>query len=54
MIEELVSDQATVVDSAKRMVKAAGAAGDGASADLGIRRIEVHEKNAWMLRSQLE
>ena len=32
----------------------AESAGDDASADLGIRRIRVHEKNAWMLRSHLE
>ncbi len=54
MIEELVGDQAAVVGTAKRVVEAAEAAGDQASADLGIRRIEVHEKNAWMLRSHLE
>ncbi|MEO5824651.1 MAG: DNA starvation/stationary phase protection protein, partial [Gemmatimonadales bacterium] len=28
--------------------------GDQASADLGTRRLDVHEKNAWMLRSHLE
>ena len=27
---------------------------DQATADLGVRRIDVHEKNAWMLRSHLE
>jgi starvation-inducible DNA-binding protein len=35
-------------------VEAAEAAGDQASADMGVRRIDVHEKNAWMLRSHLE
>ena len=25
-----------------------------ATADLGTRRIDVHDKNAWMLQSQLE
>ena len=54
MIEDLVADQAAVVGSAKRVVEAAEAAGDQASADLGTRRIDVHEKNAWMLRSHLE
>ncbi len=54
MIEELVADQAAVVGNAKRVVEAAEAAGDQASADLGTRRIDVHEKNAWMLRSHLE
>jgi starvation-inducible DNA-binding protein len=54
MIEHLVGDQAAVVTSAKRVVEAAEAAKDLASADLGTRRIDVHEKNAWMLRSHLE
>jgi len=54
MIEQLVADQQTVVAAAKRVVAEAEAAGDQASADLGIRRIDVHEKNAWMLRSHLE
>lgn len=54
MIEHLVADQATVVAAAKRVVQAAEVAGDLASADLGTRRTDVHEKNAWMLRSHLE
>lgn len=54
MIEALVRDQVTVADAARRVVKAAEALGDDASGDLGVRRIEVHEKNAWMLRSHLE
>jgi starvation-inducible DNA-binding protein len=54
MIEVLIADQQTVVKSARKLIEAAEAAGDQASADLGVRRIEVHEKNAWMLRSHLE
>lgn len=54
MIENLVADQQTVVQSARRVIEAGEAAGDQASADLGVRRIDVHEKNAWMLRSHLE
>lgn len=54
MIQDLVADQAAVVGSAKRVVEAAEAAGDQASADLGTRRIDVHEKNAWMRRSHRE
>jgi starvation-inducible DNA-binding protein len=54
MIRELVEDQAHVVAAAKEVVKAAEAAGDDATADLGIRRIQVHEKNSWMLASHLE
>jgi starvation-inducible DNA-binding protein len=54
MIRQLVDDQAKVVAAAKAVVKAAEAAGDDATADLGIRRIQVHEKNSWMLASHLE
>ncbi len=54
MLEDLAADQRTVVGAAKRVVEAAESAGDEASADLATRRIDVHEKNAWMLRSHLE
>lgn len=54
MIANLVADQEAVAAAARRVVQAAGAAGDDASGDLGVRRIDVHEKSAWMLRSHLE
>jgi starvation-inducible DNA-binding protein len=54
MVEHLLADQTLVADAARRVVKAAEASGDQATADLGVRRIQVHEKNAWMLRSHLE
>ena len=54
MIGNLAGDQETIVTSARGVVEAAEAAGDQASADLGVRRIDVHQKNAWMLRSHLE
>ncbi|MCB9916665.1 MAG: DNA starvation/stationary phase protection protein [Planctomycetes bacterium] len=54
MIENLVADMDTVVATARAVVRAAEAAGDDASVDLGVRRIDVHEKAAWMLRSHLE
>jgi starvation-inducible DNA-binding protein len=54
MIENLAADQQATADSARKLVEAAEAAGDQASADLGVRRIDVQEKNAWMLRSHLE
>ncbi len=40
--------------SARKVVRAAEEAGDDASVDLGVRRIDTHEKSAWMLRSHLE
>ena len=54
MVEQLVHDQVLVTQSARKVVAASERAGDQASADLGVRRIQTHEKNAWMLRSHLE
>lgn len=54
MIRVLVSDQEAVAAAAHRLIEAAEAANDLASVDLGTRRLDVHEKNAWMLRSHLE
>jgi len=54
MIRILVSDQQAIAASARDLIEAAEAARDQASADLGTRRLDVHEKNAWMLRSHLE
>jgi len=54
MLETLVADQEVVGDAARAVIKAAEKAGDQASADLATRRLDVHEKNAWMLRSHLE
>jgi starvation-inducible DNA-binding protein len=54
MIRNLVRDQATIAATARKVIKAADKAGDNASADLGTRRVELHDKNAWMLRSHLE
>jgi starvation-inducible DNA-binding protein len=54
MIRILVSDQEVVRSSARRVIEAAEAANDQASAGLATRRLDVHEKNAWMLRSHLE
>jgi starvation-inducible DNA-binding protein len=54
MIRILEKDLATVVASAKKVFEAAEKAGDQASGDLAVRRMDVSEKNAWMLRSHLE
>lgn len=54
MIRALVADQILVAASARAVIHAAEAAGDQASADLGTRRLQIHEKNGWMLRSHLE
>jgi starvation-inducible DNA-binding protein len=54
MLKELVRDQGIVVETARELRRAAAAAGDDASEDLAVQRIQVHEKNAWMLRSHLD
>lgn len=54
MIKQLVADQERIVVVAKRVISTAEAENDQATADLATRRIEIHQKNAWMLRSHLE
>ena len=54
MIEILVEDHEKVAEVARALIEVAGEAGDDASEDLAVRRIEVHEKSAWMLRAHLE
>lgn len=54
MIRNLLADQEAVAKSARLVVEAAEEANDVASADLGTRRMDVHQKHAWMLRSHLE
>lgn len=54
MIQALVTDQELVAVAAREVINAAEKAADQASADLATRRLDVHEKNAWMLRSHLE
>jgi starvation-inducible DNA-binding protein len=54
MIQTLVADQRSVAKAAHAVIDAAEKAGDQASVDLGTRRVNIHEKNAWMLQSHLE
>jgi len=54
MVKQLVADQEAVARSAAEVLETAQAADDEVSADLAITRMQVHEKNAWMLRSHLE
>lgn len=54
MVRDLVEDQERITAAARKVRVAAGEAGDDASEDLAVGRIQVHEKNAWMLRSHLE
>ena len=54
MIRQLVADNTAVGASAQAVFDRAEKAGDQATADLAVRRMEVAQKNAWMLRSHLE
>ena len=54
MIEQLVIGQETVVRTAREVFPLADDAGDEPTADLLTQRMNLHEKNAWMLRSMLE
>jgi starvation-inducible DNA-binding protein len=54
MIRQLVEGQEAVVRTARGAFPAAESAGDQPTMDLLTQRMQVHEKNAWMLRSLLE
>jgi starvation-inducible DNA-binding protein len=53
MIRELVAGQEAVVRTARAVFPLVERASDEPSADLLTQRMQVHEKNAWMLRSLL-
>ncbi len=54
MIANLVAGHESVIATARVTLAVAEEANDAATADLATRRIEIHEKTAWMLRSLLE
>jgi starvation-inducible DNA-binding protein len=53
MIRQLLEGQEAVVRTARSVIGAAEAANDEPTADLLTQRMQVHEKNAWMLRSMV-
>ncbi len=53
MVRQLTEGQEAVVRTARKAFPAADAANDEPTADLLTQRMQVHEKNAWMLRSML-
>ena len=53
MIRALVKGQEAVARTARRAFPSADAANDEPTADLLTQRMQIHEKNAWMLRSML-
>lgn len=54
MIRNLLEGQEAVVRTARSIFPLVDAACDEPTADLLTQRMQVHEKNAWMLRSMLE
>jgi starvation-inducible DNA-binding protein len=54
MIRQLVLGQEAVVTTARSIVAAAETAQDEPTLDLLTQRMQLHEKNAWMLRSLLD
>ncbi len=53
MIRELVIAQETVTRTAREVLPSAKRVSDEPTADLLTQRMQIHEKNAWMLRSML-
>lgn len=54
MIRQLVEGQEAVVRTARSVFSVAEKANDQPTCDLLTQRMQIHEKNAWMLRSLLE
>jgi starvation-inducible DNA-binding protein len=54
MVRMLVQGNEAVAKTARAALSKTDAANDQPSADLLTQRLDVHEKNAWMLRSLLQ
>ena len=54
MIRELLEGQEAVTRTARSLLPLVGKVSDEPTADLLTQRMQLHEKNAWMLRSLLE
>ena len=54
MMIELIEGQEAVARTARKMFSIADHADDLPTCDLLTQRLQIHEKNAWMLRSLLE
>ena len=53
MIRQLVTGQESIVRTARQVFPDADVCNDEPTADLLTQRMQLHEKNAWMLRSML-
>ena len=54
MVRQMVNGQEAVARTARKVAPLADKASDEPTLDLLTQRMQVHEKNAWMLRSLLE
>jgi len=54
MIRQLIAGQEAITRTARGIFPIVDKAGDEPTADLLTQRMQIHEKNAWMLRSLLE
>ena len=54
MVRLLIEGQEAVVKTAREVIPLAGKANDEPTLDLLTQRMQIHEKNAWMLRSLLK
>jgi len=54
MLKQLLAGQEAVAKTARGIFPAVDKAGDEPTADLLTQRMQIHEKNAWMLRSMLD
>ena len=54
MVRELVEGQEAVARTARSVLPIADKANDQPTLDLLTQRLDIHEKNAWMLRSLLK
>ena len=54
MIKQLIVGQEEIIRTAREIFPIVENANDEPSADLLTQRMQIHEKNAWMLRSHLE
>lgn len=53
MVKELADDQDSIVKTLANSLKEAQNVGDEVTAGIVTDRIEIHQKNAWMLKSSL-
>ncbi len=54
MITQLITDNNTLIDSAKNLINSSKSSNDDATMDLAIERVRVHSKTVWFLKSLLD